>query len=142
MVETGKVKKIEGDVAIVTVDKKTECSKCGMCAFPKNANQIDIRAKNGVGAKKDQTVVIETTGDGKLTGIFLAFLVPLILIAVAGVIGLIVIESEIWFFLLSLIFIALWYTILAILDKKLVFLNRFCARVVEIKEEHNDNRTC
>lgn len=142
MIETGRVKIVEGDVAVVTVDKKTECSKCGMCAFPKNANQIDIRAKNTVGAKKDQTVVIETSGDGKLTGVFLAFLVPLILIAVASVIGLMIIESEIWFFLLSLIFIALWYTILAILDKRLIFLDRFCARVVEIKEEHNDNRTC
>lgn len=142
MIETGKVKIVEGDVAVVTIDKKTECSKCGMCAFPKNANQIDIRAKNVVGAKKDQTVVIETTGEGKLTGVLLAFLVPLILIAVAGVIGLMVIGNEIWFLVLSLIFIALWYTILAILDKRLIFLDKFCARVVEIKEEHNDNRTC
>ncbi len=134
MIEEGIVKSADGKIAVVTLDKKTECSRCGMCAFPKNANKIDIRAVNTAGAKAGDTVFIEKSGDGKLAGVFFAFMVPLLLIGVAVGIGYYVIGKEIWILLLSLIFVALWYTILAIIDKKLAFLNKFCAVVVEIKE--------
>lgn len=136
MTEEGIVKSADGKIAVVTLDKKTECSRCGMCVFPKNANKVDIRAVNRAGAKAGDTVVIEKNEDGKLAGALLAFMVPLFLIAVAAVIGFIV-GKEIWILLLSLIFIALWYTILAIIDKKLAFLNKFCAVVVKIKENND-----
>lgn len=137
MTEEGIVKSADGKTAVVTLDKKTECSRCGMCAFPKNANKIDIRAINRAGAKAGDTVVIEKNGDGKLAGAFLAFMVPLLLIAVAAFIGYYAIGKEIWILLLSLIFVALWYTILVIIDKKLAFLNKFCAVIVRVKENND-----
>ena len=134
MREIGIVKKIEGDVAIVTLDKKPECSKCGMCLFPKNVNKIDIRAKNQVNAQEGETVTIEKNGDGKLTGAVLAFLIPLLLIGISAIIGGLIIKKEIWIIVLSLILVVLWYTFLALFDKKLAFLNKFSAVVVEINK--------
>lgn len=134
MVEQGVVKSVKKGVAVVTVDKKIECSKCGMCAFPKNANKIDIIATNDLGAKQGDCVEIENSGEGKLTGALLAFLVPLILIGVAGLIGMLILKSELWTLGLSVVFIALWYVFLGLIDKKLAFLKRFNAKVTKIIE--------
>ncbi len=135
MKESAIVKKIDKNMAIVTVDKKLECSKCGMCAFPKNANKIDMRAKNPLNAKVGDEVVIEKTGDGKLTGALLAFLVPLVLIGISSLIALLIIKNEIWIPILSVILIILWYVFLALIDKKLAFLDRFLAVIIEIKSQ-------
>ena len=80
MKEKGVVTALNGKFAVVKVDKRDECSKCGMCLFPKNASSVDFNAKNGVFAKVGDEVIIETQKDGKLAGALLAFLVPLLLI--------------------------------------------------------------
>ena len=56
MIESGKIVKTSGDRAVVRIDKKDECSKCGMCLFPKNANHLDIDAVNSIGAKEGDIV--------------------------------------------------------------------------------------
>ena len=140
MREQGEVTSLDGKFAVVKVDKRDECSKCGMCLFPKNASSVDFRAKNGVFAKVGDKVVIETQKDGKLLGAILAFLVPLILIGLAAVITYIFIRIEIWMLILSVIFVVLWYTILAIIDKKLKNSLGFCPIIVSVinKEENKD----
>lgn len=141
MRERALVIKTDGEHATVSVDKKDECSKCGMCAFPKGANKIELRAKNPVKAKEGDRVIIERQEGGKLSGAILVFLIPLILIGLATFITYAFIGNEIWILFLSLIFILLWYTILAIIDKKLVFLDKFCSVIVEIEKGEDDERT-
>lgn len=140
MIENGKVVNIDGDYAIVRIDKKSECDKCGMCLFPKNANHVDFSAKNGVGAEIGDTVQISTEQDGKLLGAVLVFLVPLILIGLSAIIEQIFIKSEIWMLILSVIFIILWYTVLAIIDKRLKRSKGFCPTITSIilKERENE----
>ena len=132
MTETGKVKSIDGNYAVVSVDKKDECSKCGMCLFPKNTNSVDFRAENTLNASVGDTVVIESKKDGKLAGALLAFFVPLVLIAISAVITYIFLNNEIWMLILSVILISLWYTILAVIDKKLKKSVIFCHVIVSI----------
>lgn len=138
MIEQGKVVKTRGDAATVKIDKKDECSKCGMCLFPKNASSIDIEADNGIGATEGQTVIIETSDEIKLIGIFLAFIVPLLLIGVAVAVTYFIIGTEIWMLVLSVIFVVLWYTILAFIDKKFKTLKRFSAKIIKIKENETN----
>lgn len=141
MTETGTVVKTEEKYAVIKVDKKDECSKCGMCLFPKNASSIEIRAKNRVDAKTGDTVSFKNDGAGKALSAVLVFLVPLVLIIAAAVIGVFVIEKEIWILFLSLIFIVSWYTVLGFFDKKLRKSDKFCAEIVEILpngENEND----
>ncbi len=119
MKETGLVIKIDGEYATVKVEKKDQCSKCGMCLFPKGVDSIEWRAKNLVNATKGDTVVIDTEKEGKLLGALLVFLVPLLLIGLSVLIGYLVIGSELSILILSVVLIALWFIVLSIIDKKL-----------------------
>ncbi len=140
MTEQGKVVETKGNFAFVEINKKTECDKCGMCAFPKNASTIKLRAENEISAKVGDTVILEREEKGKLLGTLLVFLVPLILISISAIIGYLLIESEIWILIISVISIALWYTILALIDKKISNLNGFKSKIVQLIEEKGDNK--
>ena len=136
MKELGTVTSIDGKYAVVKVDKKDECSKCGMCLFPKNASSIDFHAKNKLDAKVGDVVMIETKDDVKLLGALLAFLVPLILIGLSAIITYVFIKIEIYMLILSVILVALWYTILAIIDKKLKKSFKLSPEIIAIEKEY------
>ena len=111
MRETGTVTKVKANRATVKVDKKDECSKCGMCLFPKGASSVEFIADNPLSADVGDTVVIERKESGKLLGAILAFLVPLILIGISVFLAYVVVKKEIWVLIFSVIFIFLWYNI-------------------------------
>lgn len=136
MRESGIVTQTNGNYATVKVDKRDECSKCGMCLFPKGASNIEFNAKNDLGAKVGDKVEIEKENDAKLFGATLVFLVPLLLIVLSAFITYVFLKNEIWLLILSVIFIVLWYTILAVIDKKLKKLVKFSSVIVEIKEKN------
>lgn len=119
MTEQGVVVKTNKNTASVKVDKKDECSKCGMCLFPKNASSIEFTAQNDLGAKVGDTVIIESKKDYKLLGAILVFFIPLLLIGISALITYLFIGIETWLVILSVISIILWYTILAVIDKRL-----------------------
>ena len=128
----GIVTAVDKNRATVKVDKKDECSKCGMCLFPKGANAVEFNAKNDLDAKVGDKVLIETEKDGKLIGAILAFLVPLILIGVSALIGYLVIKSEIWILILSLVLIIAWYVVLSLIDKKIGKTVSFSPKIIKI----------
>ena len=119
MKELAKVTSVKGTRATVSVDKKDECSKCGMCLFPKNASHVEFETLNQVGAKEGDMVIIESKKDFKLLGAVLTFLIPLLLIGISAFITYFFIGIEIWLLILSVILIILWYTVLVVIDKKL-----------------------
>ena len=135
MRETGLVVKTEKNIAKVKVDKKDECSKCGMCLFPQGANSIEFIADNKMGAKVGDNVVIERKTDAKFLGAVLVFLIPLILIGVSAILGFLIIKSDLSVLILSVTLIILWYVILSKIDKKLKKASSFRAIVVEIVKE-------
>ncbi len=135
MTETATVVKIEGKYAVVRLEKKAECEKCGLCVFGKNAAYTEMRAANDAGAVEGDGVIVRRSKDGRFLGAILVFLIPLILIGVAAGISLLWIKKDIWILILSLIFLFLWYTILAVIDKKLQRLSSFAPRIVEILQK-------
>ena len=137
MREVGKVTKTENGYATVSIDKKEECSKCGLCAFPKNANTIEFLSKNTINAQVGDTVLIERKTDGKMSGILLVFLVPLLLIGLSILITYTLIGKEIWILILSAISLAVWYLVLNKIDKKLSKNDKFIANVLEIVNQEN-----
>ncbi|MBR5192404.1 MAG: SoxR reducing system RseC family protein [Clostridia bacterium] len=139
MIEQGKIIKVNGNYAAVSISKKEECEKCGMCLFSKNANSIEVSAENKLSAKVGDEVLCERVADGKFLGAILCFLVPLLLIGLACLINYLFINVEIWILLLSLVFIVLWYTILAVIDKKLKNKQNFKFIITEIVNNHKEN---
>lgn len=138
MIEQGKVVKVEKDYAYVSVDKKDECSKCGMCLFPKNASKIEIRAKNDVDAKLNDLVTVEKVSNSLFSAI-LVFAVPILLIALSAVITYLFIKQEMYMVVMALGSIAVWYSVLAIIDKKLGKLKKFTAKILKINSHEGEN---
>lgn len=133
MQEIGKVSKTEGKYAIVKVQKKDECSKCGMCLFPKNASEIEFRAKNTLLAKEGDDVLINTSNErGKLVGILLVFLVPLLLIGLAVLIEKLFIKNEIFILPISIGLIVVWFFMLSFIDKKIAKNDKYVCEIIEI----------
>ncbi len=135
MREVGTVERLEKNFAIVKVDKKDECSKCGMCLFPQGANSTEFIADNSLNAQVGQKVILEKKSDGKLQGAVLVFLIPLLLIGLSVYLGLSVIKWEFSVLILSVSLIILWYILLSVIDKKLKKLSSFKSVIVEIVKE-------
>ena len=139
MTERGVITEIKGKTAVVAVDKKAECAGCGLCLFKEGTNKAEFYAKNTVGAKMGDAVIIERSESGKFLGVMLAFLVPLILIGLSVLINYLFIKNEIWILVLSVVLIAVWYAILAFLDKKLKNLGAFNSRIVSVIPPENSD---
>ncbi len=133
MIEQGEVTHVKGKFAKVKVDKKTECDKCGMCLFPQGASSTEFNALNKLGAKVGDTVTIETVKDTKLLGAILVFFVPLVLIALASILAIVVIKQEIYALVLSVVLIALWFGVLSLIDKKLKNTKAFSPQITSIQ---------
>ena len=137
MKEVGIITKLNGEYVYVKVDKKDECSKCGMCAFPKNANSIEIFAKNNVNAKKDEQVIVEIKDKGKMLGFLLVFIVPLLLLGGAILLNFLVVHNELLTMGIGIVLIALWYFVLSFIDKFLKKSNKYGAEVVAVINKKN-----
>lgn len=132
MREMGVVTEINGKTTVVSVDKKDECSRCGLCLFKEGTNKAEFFVRSEADVSVGDTVEIEGSEKGKLVGAILVFLVPLLLIGVAVALNYLFIKSEIWILVLSVITIALWYMTLAFLDKRLKLSGTFNARIVSL----------
>lgn len=139
MREVGIVVNADGKDATVKVDKKDECSKCGMCLFPKNTSSIEFLSDNDIGASVGDQVVIERKKEAKLTAAILVFLVPLLLIGLSVLLTYLFIGIDIWVLILSIIFIIVWYNILSVIDKKLKNRQDYKHVIVEILEKGETN---
>ena len=132
MREIGVVTKTEDKRITVKVNKKDECSKCGMCLFPKGADGVEFHAQNDLDANVGDIVEIELTSGGNLIGALLAFLVPLLLIGISAVVTYLVIKQEIYLLVLGLGSVILWYLILPLIDKKIGKGKRFTPKLINI----------
>lgn len=142
MKEIAKVSEVHDKNATVVIDKKDACSKCGMCLFPKNAGSIKVFANNSVNAEVGDEVLVERTERGKFLATVLVFLVPILLILLSMVLAYSVIKSEIWTLFLSVIFLVLWYTVLALIDKRIKITKKYETQIISIiskKDKENVN---
>ena len=117
MKEIGKVTEVKGNIAKVSIDKKSECDKCGMCIFPKGADTIDFDCINKVDAKIGDTVEIQKEEKNKILSYILIFLVPLLLIGASALVGLLLIKIDYWVLILSAITLTVWFILLSVIDK-------------------------
>lgn len=135
MQELAIVTAVQKKSATVKIEKNDECSKCGMCLFPKGASFIEFVADNPINAKVGDNVIIERKQDGKFLGAVLVFFIPLLLIIISAILGFYVIKWDLFVLIASIPLIILWYIILSFIDKKIRKLSDFRAIIVEIKGE-------
>ncbi|MBO4594134.1 MAG: SoxR reducing system RseC family protein [Clostridia bacterium] len=134
MIEKGTVVETDGGIK-VRIGKKTECEKCGMCAFPKNVSYIELAAESETEVKTGDVVTVETSENGKLTGVLLAFGVPLILIAACVLMGTLIFKNEIVSVASAIASLIVWETVLHFIDKKLLKNKRFISKIIAIEKQ-------
>ncbi len=135
MKDYGTVIQLNNDRAIVSVKRRDECSKCGMCIFPKNADSIEFDAKNPIGAKVGDKVILQKAEGGKFLSAVLVFLVPVLLVALSAILGVFVIKNELWTALIGILAIILWYFILSFIDKAIKKRGKLSPVIIEILQK-------
>ena len=138
MKEIAKVVKTEGEYATVSMEKKPQCEKCGMCVFPKDAKNVQVFAINTARAKPNDKVVIELKESGKLLGILLVFIVPLLLIGLSFLLNAVLIGNELITLFVCVGLIIVWYVLLSRIDKKLKSTKKFGSEIVAVIEEEKN----
>ena len=139
MKEVAKVVKTEQDYSVVYVEKKDECSKCGMCLFPQNAKGVEINAVNHIDARVGDTVIIELSEKGKLLGVFLAFVVPLLFIGISFLVNALTFRNDIFTLVLVLCLVVVWYLILPLIDKKITEKKDYRAQIISLINDKKIN---
>lgn len=83
MVEVGKVIDVKKNMAVVQFERKTACDKCGMCAFKKDDMFVKCTIDNSLNARVGDSVKVHMGNGYVLTAAVIAYLIPLILCAIA-----------------------------------------------------------
>lgn len=137
MTESGIVVKNENGI-VVKVDKKTECSKCGMCAFPKNASHIDLKATSEIAVNVGDEVTVETSEGLRFLSALLVFGAPLVLIGACALIGLLVFKSDIITLISAVVITALYFVVLHFIDKKILKNKKFTTKIIAVTKKAED----
>lgn len=131
MIETGKVIKLKGEKAVIRVDRKSGCEMCHMCAIKPKSPHIDITLKNGLNAKKGDTVEVEMADRVVIKSSFLVYTIPLI----TGFIGLLigtVFSNMLYQLIMFAGFLILGFTILIFIDKLVKNNKKFVQKITRI----------
>ena len=83
MREQAIVVKTTGKIAVLRIQKRPECEGCKICAFKEGQSVVKVKAKNTVGAKAGDTVIVQAEKDNRLLASFIVYILP-VLFAAAG----------------------------------------------------------
>lgn len=139
MVEIGYVVSVNGENAAITFKRKSGCGdNCATCKAACEANAITTEIKNTVGAKTGDKVKVEMKQNGYNKMIFWVYAFPLIIMTIGIVTGTKIFSSlgyanyEMWSFLLGVVGLAIAYTLLSFVNKKIAKKEEYCLQIVEI----------
>ena len=137
MIEQGIVNEIKNGKAVIKISYNEECSKCGMCL--KKDKFMLLTVDNDFNANVGDKVKVERLKEIKFKAIILTFLIPLVLIILGVFIG-VLLENELISLALGVVFCALWYLILAFIDKKLSKSKNYSLKMVEVIRSKEDDK--
>lgn len=119
MTETAVVIKTNGRTALLRIEKHPECEGCKACAFKNGASTVKVKARNLCGAKTGQKVIVKGEKDNRVLASFIAYLLPVIFVALGLIPGFVFGMAEIYIFLLGMAGLAAGIAVVVILDKVL-----------------------
>ncbi len=118
MQRTGTVRTIDGELAKVVIKRETacgeNCANCGGCSEKFN----EVTAKNEIGAKAGDTVVVEMDDKTVLMTAFLVYILPLIIFFTGYGVLYAFGFSEILSAVLGILLSGAFYVLLYFKDKK------------------------
>ena len=115
MIEVGKVVKADAKKATVEFERKTECDKCGMCAFKKEDMFVKCTIDNKLGAKVGEYVSVHMGKNYVLVAALIAYMMPLVIAGIA--LACTIMLEEYIQFIAVCVSLVLGFTAAALLDK-------------------------
>ena len=119
MKEQAIVIKATGKIAVLRICKRPECEGCKVCAFKAGQSTVKVKAKNAVGAKAGDTVIVQAEKDNRTLASFFAYIVPVLLAGAGVLIGALCKLEELYIVLLCLGGLALGFGAVFAIDKLL-----------------------
>ncbi len=120
MKETGFVIKTDGNMAYVSVKRKSSCGdNCAMCKGVCKAPEIKALADNKIGAQVGDFVIVEAETKNVLKCAFLVYLSPVLLMMTAYILSISFAENKIIAAVVSVLAFLISGVIVKIFDKKL-----------------------
>ena len=139
MIEQGIVKKTIKDKALVEIVRSSACKKCGACQIDPEEKVVIAHATNSAGAKTGDTVEVELNFEAVMSASLIVYIIPLVAFFLGSLIGFYGIrigakgpENPVIALLTGLVFIAIAYLIIKVLDKKGRFGRKYNMKVVRI----------
>lgn len=136
MTSFGIVKKAENGYATVKIKRNSMCSDdCGSCNLCGKRN-IEIKAKNGIGARDGDKVEIKMPDQSGFLASLLAYGIPVLILLVAIIIGAVAGKVELAG-AVALGVIVVWYVVLMLFEKNNKYSEKLTPVIIKIQEENN-----
>ncbi len=131
MQTTGRVRKVEGEHAYIVIKRQSacgeNCANCGGCTQKEN----EVVAKNTIGAKCGDGVVIEMSDKKVLRAAFFFYIVPLMIFFAGYAVISCFIQNEIICIFGGVLIAAVFYILLHFKDKK--YSEKYMHKIVRIE---------
>ncbi len=132
MKEQAIVIKATGKIAVLRICKRPECEGCKVCAFKAGQSTVKVKAKNTVGAKAGDTVIVQAEKDNRLLASFIVYILPVLFAAAGAAVGFLALKNQLWAALCCLGGLVLGFAAVFFLDKLAARSRGFGMEVVEI----------
>lgn len=135
----GKVLSITNDLAVVGINRGTmcgeNCSSCGMC----EKGKTKIKAKNSIGAKAGDSVVLSVSVSDGLKAAMLVYGIPVIILVLSVVLFLNAGFSEKAAVVFSFLIMSLWFFCIFLAEKTGLFKKYILAEIIEIRKKSGNS---
>ena len=141
MREQAIVVKTTGKIAVLRIQKRPECEGCKICAFKEGQSVVKVKAKNTVGAKAGDTVIVQAEKDNRLLASFIVYILPILFAAAGAAVGFLALGDQLWAALCCVAGLVLGFAAVFLLDKWAARSRGFGMEIAQIcpKEESNQN---
>ena len=119
MTESAQVIRVKDERCVVRVARKSACSQCNLCAFPKESAHLDVEVENALGAQPGDLVELDMKGDRVLLAGVFVYLIPLLFAGIALGITAALTADVLLQLLFCLIGALIGYIITVVIDRRL-----------------------
>lgn len=137
MKEYGKVSAVQGKKADVIIQRSAMCGDCGACQIGREKMTMETMADNPVKAKPGELVAVEMNFMSLFQASMIAYGIPLIMLVVGFGLGWILApnfgtDQILTSFWCGIIFVALTYWVIHLLEKRGYFKGKYHPVITEI----------
>lgn len=117
MTEQGVVTKLNGEFALVRIERNSACGSCGKCGMTENQKHVDFYVENVCSAAVGDSVELDIPDANTAGMAFIGYILPLIPALALLFVGIVCKWGELWSVVLFFVGLAVGYVVVAIIDK-------------------------